>query len=354
VQDYVTAPGVDDAVAKFLLPETLGFGQVPAPLMFSAQWRDGQWSRGLLEPYAPIQIEPGARALHYAEVVFEGMKAYAVNGAAPNLFRPRENWLRLSRSANRLSMPMVPETLFFQGLDALVKRCRPAIPAESGRALYLRPFIFGTEPGYHLRNSTQFRFMIIANPVEAYASGPMRVAIERCDVRAAVGGVGATKTAANYAPSLRASTAAATRGLNVALWLDAREQRYVQELSGMNFFAVIDGELHTPELDGAILPGVTRDSLLALGTHLGYRVHERRMALDELIAQLEAGRCSELFACGTGAIVCPIAELVERDQRSFKPREVGKIAAHLRDALLAIQESRASDPFGWTRAIPGT
>ena len=352
MQDYSVAPGVEDAVAKFVLPENLGFGQVAAPLMFSAEWSEGQWGKGLLEPYAPIQIEPGARALHYAEVVFEGMKAYAVNGSPPNLFRPRENWLRLSRSANRLSMPMVPEGLFFQALDAIVGRCRAAIPPQSGRALYLRPFIYGTEPGYQLRNSTSFRFMVIANPVEAYASAPMRVAIERCDIRAAVGGVGAAKAAANYAPSFRAATAAAARGLSVALWLDAREQRYIQELSGMNVFAVIDGELHTPELDGAILPGVTRDSLLALGPHLGYRMHERRMAIDELLAQIESGSCSELFACGTGAIVCPIAELAERDQRSFKPREAGKIAAHLRDALLAIQEGRASDPFGWTRPVP--
>jgi branched-chain amino acid aminotransferase len=268
------------------------------------------------------------------------------------LFRPRENWLRLSRSANRLSMPMVPEPLFFQAIDAVVSRGRAAIPRESGRALYLRPFIFGTESGYHLRNSNQFRFMVIANPVEAYAAGPMRVAIERSDVRAAVGGVGAAKASANYAPSLRASTAAAARGLGVALWLDAREQRYIQELSGMNIFALIDGELHTPELDGAILPGVTRDSLLTLGTHLGFRVHERRMAIDELLSQIESGRCSELFACGTGAIVSPIAELTDRDERTYQPAAVGKVAMALRESLLAIQEGRASDPFGWNRSVP--
>jgi branched-chain amino acid aminotransferase len=225
------------------------------------------------------------------------------------------------------------------------------IPRESGRSLYLRPFLFGTEAGYMLRNSTTFRFMVIANPVEIYSSGPMRVAIERDDVRAAVGGVGAAKAAANYAASLRASSAAVARGLTMTLWLDAREQRYIQELSGMNVFAVIRGELHTPVLDGAILPGVTRDSLITLSRHLGLAVHERVMALDELLAQIVSGECSEVFACGTAAIVSPIGLVVDRDRREYVPTQVDAVAAQLREALLAIQERRAPDPFGWTRDV---
>ena len=266
--NYFTAPGVPAALKRFRLPETLGFGAVAAPVMFAADWADGRWGGGRLEPYGPIPILPGARALQYAELVFEGMKAYRVGGCPPNLFRPRENWLRFARSADRLSMPQVPEALFFQALDAVVTACSDFIPRESGRALYLRPFLFGTEAGYLLRNSTEFTFMVIANPVEAYSSGAMRVAIERNDVRAAPGGVGAAKAAANYAASLRASSAAMARGLTVALWLDAHEQQWIQELSGMNVFAVIDGVLHTPSLDGAILPGITRDSLISLARHL--------------------------------------------------------------------------------------
>ncbi len=181
--------------------------------------------------------------------------------------------------------------------------CREIIPRESGRSLYLRPFLYGTEAGYLLRNSTTFSFTVIANPVEIYSSGPMRVAIERDDVRAAVGGVGTAKAAANYAASLRASNAAVARGMTVALWLDAREQRWIQELSGMNLFAIINGELHTPELDGAILPGITRDSLLTLGRHLGLRMVERRIAIDDLLGEITSGECTELFACGTAAIV---------------------------------------------------
>jgi branched-chain amino acid aminotransferase len=177
------------------------------------------------------------------------------------------------------------------------------------------------------------------------------VAIERRDVRAAAGGVGAAKTAANYAASLRGSTAAVTSGHAVALWLDAVSHRYIQELSGMNFFAVIDGELHTPQLDTAILPGVTRDSLIKLARRLGYTVHERQMDVDELLAQIASGRCSEIFACGTAAIVMPISALADMDSRVFKPRETNVIASRLRDTLLAIQERRAPDPFGWIRVL---
>jgi branched-chain amino acid aminotransferase len=347
---HVINAGLARALREFELPAQLGFGPVAAPAMFSAEWTEGRWNEGELLPYGPIEIFPGARALQYAELVFEGMKAYRV-GPTPNLFRPRENWLRMSRSAQRLAMPTVPEALFFEAVEAVVRACREFIPRESGRALYLRPCLFGTEPGYVLRNSSTFRFMVIANPVEAYSAGPMRVAIERQDVRAAVGGVGAAKAAANYAPSLRASSAAMARGLTVALWLDAKEQRFIQELSGMNVFAVIDGELHTPPLDGAILPGVTRDSLLRLAPHLGFAVLERPMALGDLLGQIRSGRCSELFACGTAAIVSPIALVADDDGEEYLPKQTNIVAAQLREALLAIQEQRSADVFGWTQSV---
>ncbi len=345
------APGVAPALERFTLPDTLGFGSVAAPVMFSAEYAHGRWNEGELLPFGPIDILPGARALQYAELVFEGMKAYSVGRDWPNLFRPRENFLRFARSAERLAMVSVPEDLFFTALDAIAGHCHALVPRVSGQSLYLRPFLFGTEAGYLLRNSTNFRFMVIANPVDPYSSGSMRVAIERRDVRAAVGGVGAAKAAANYAASLRASSGAMTRGYSIALWLDAREQRFIQELSGMNLFAVIRGELHTPALDGAILPGITRDSLLTLSRHLGFVVHERAIEIDRLLAEMASGECSELFACGTAAIVSPISALADPDGREYAPREVGVVAARLREALLAIQERRAPDPFGWTRDV---
>ncbi len=351
MSDYDIAPGVAPALERFVLPEKLGFGAVNAPVMFSAEWREGQWQRGALLPYGPIEVWPGSRALQYAELVFEGLKAYKVAQPRPNYFRAQDNCRRMERSAQRLSMPIVPEALFFQGIEAVTRACTPFIPGRSGQSLYLRPFLYGTESGYLLRNSLTFRFMVIANPVEAYATGAPTIAIERREVRAAAGGIGAAKAAANYAASLRASSSALARGHTVALWLDAVEHRCIQELSGMNFFAVIDGELHTPELDGAILPGITRDSLLALAPRLGYVVHERPMVLDELLAQITSGHCSELFACGTAAIVMPIAALAEADERAYRPAHTGEVAARLRAALLAIQERREPDPFGWTREV---
>ena len=353
VPPFEVAPGVAAALQSFRTPETLGFGAVAAPVMFAADWSEGRWGRGRLLPYGPIEIAPGARALHYGELVFEGLKAYRVGGDTPNLFRPEENWRRLFRSAERLSMAPVPRSLFIQALDAVVAACCPFIPRQSGRSLYLRPFLFGTEPGYLLRNSESFTFMVIANPVEVYSAGPMRVAIERADIRAAAGGLGAAKTSANYAASLRASNAAVARGQTVALWLDAQEHRWIQELSGMNLFAVIRGELHTPSLDGAILPGITRDSLLTLGRHLGFKVIERRIAIDELLSQIDSGECSEIFACGTAAIVSPIGLLSDPGggARDRVPQRVDAVAAQLREALLAIQERRAPDDFGWTRDV---
>jgi branched-chain amino acid aminotransferase len=349
---YRVHPGVQAALASFTLPDQLGFGLVAAPVMFSAECTRGQWTRGELLPYGPIEILPGARALHYAELVFEGLKAYRVGTDHPNLFRPKENWHRLCRSAQRLSMPAVPEDLFLEALEAVAGSLAPFVPNRSGTSLYLRPFIFGTESGYQVRSSTSFRFMVIANPVEIYSSGPMRVLIERNDVRAMVGGVGAAKAAANYAASLRATTAAVARGYTVSLWLDSREQRYIQELSGMNLFAVIGGQLHTPALDGAILPGITRDSLITLARHRGYRVHERPMPIGELLHMLNTGECSELFACGTAAIVAPIATLADPEGAEHVPRHVDGVAAELREALLSIQERRAPDLFRWTRTVP--
>ena len=327
--------------------------------MFAADW-SGQWSRGRLMPYGPIAIAPGARALQYAELVFEGLKAYRVGaGAQTCLSAGKLAGLHAFRGAVVDAAGAGGAVL--SAIDAVVASCLDVIPRQSGRSLYLRPFLFGTEAGYLIRNSATFTFMVIANPVEPYSSGAMRVAIERGDVRAAVGGVGAAKTAANYAASLRASTSAAARGMTVTLWLDAQEHRWIQELSGMNLFAVIGGALHTPSLDGAILPGVTRDSLLRLGAHLGYEVVERRMAIDELLAQIESGECTELFACGTAAIVSPIAVLSDSvtaeggeggRRREYAPRRVDAGAATLRDALLAIQERRAPDIFHWTRDVP--
>ncbi|HEV7432978.1 MAG TPA: branched-chain amino acid aminotransferase [Steroidobacteraceae bacterium] len=339
------------SVEDFRLPETLGFGLVPAPVMYSAAYENGQWSRGQLLPYGPIEILPGARALHFAEQAFEGMKAYRVARPVANLFRANDNCARFRRSAERIAMCAVPDSLFLEGIRAVVGACTPLVPGKSGQSLYLRPFLFGTEPGYAVRASHTARFMVIANPSEAYAAGPMKVLIEREQVRAASGGLGAVKAGANYAASLLATTRAIQHGYAVALWLDPVTRQNIEELSGMNLFAVIGDELHTPRLNDSILPGVTRDSLIRLARDLGWRVIERPMPIAELLAQLSSGECRELFACGTAAIVCPISMVGDTDGRQYQPAAIDERARILRERLLAIQERRAPDPYGWISEV---
>lgn len=350
--DSVIHDSVWQALGDFRLPESLGFGLVPAPVMYSAIFEHGKWSRGELLPYGPIEILPGARALHFAEQAFEGMKAYRVDRALANLFRARDNYARFRRSAERIAMAAVPEALFLEGIQAVTGACTAIVPDRSGQSLYLRPFLFGTEPGYSVRASSTARFMVIANPSEAYAAGAMKVLIEREQVRAARGGVGSAKTGANYAASLLASTRAIERGYTVALWLDPVARQNIEELSGMNLFAVIGDELHTPVLNDSILPGVTRDSLIRLARDAGARVVERKIPIAELLAQISSGECRELFACGTAAIVCPISAVGDADGREYQPAAVDERARSLRDQLLAIQERRAPDPYGWTSEVP--
>ena len=350
--DFVIHNSVWKALDDFRLPEKLGFGLIPAPVMYSATFEDGKWSQGQLLPYGPIEILPGARALHFAEQAFEGMKAYRVDRPLANLFRACDNYARFRRSAERIAMTAVPEALFLEGIQAVTGACTVIVPDSSGQSLYLRPFLFGTEPGYSVRASTTARFMVIANPSEAYAAGAMKVLIEREQVRAAHGGVGSAKTGANYAASLLASTRAIERGYTVALWLDPVARQNIEELSGMNLFAVIGDELHTPVLTDSILPGVTRDSLIRLARAAGARVVERKMPIADLLAQLASGECRELFACGTAAIVCPISAVGDADGREYQPAAVDERARTLREQLLAIQERRAPDPYGWTSEVP--
>ena len=345
---YAIRNDVWKSVAGFRLPETLGFGLVSAPVMFSATFEKGKWDQGELLSYGPIEMLPGARALHFAEQAFEGMKAYRVGRSTANLFRAGDNYARFRRSAERIAMTAVPEQLFLEGIHAVVGACTQFVPDKSGQSLYVRPFLFGTEPGYAVRASNTARFMVIANPSDCYAAGAMKVLIEREQVRAAAGGLGTVKAGANYAASLLASTRAVSSGYTVALWLDPLTRSNIEELSGMNLFAVIGDELHTPVLNDSILPGITRDSLMVLARDSGRPIVERAMPIAELLQQLSSGECSEVFSCGTAAIVCPISVIGDADGREYRPAKVDDRARILRERLLAIQERRAPDPYGWT------
>jgi branched-chain amino acid aminotransferase len=338
------------ALDQFQAPQPLGFGRVTGPAMFVADYREGQWGEGELMPYAPITLNPAATSLQFAQQCFEGLKAFWVKQDRPALFRPDQNHQRMQRSAARLCMPDIPESLFLQGVCEVTRAMQGLIPRDSGQSLYLRPMLYGCDTQYPLAGSENFRFVIVCSPSAAYFAKPIRVLVEREACRAAVGGTGDVKAGGNYAASLLATRQCIAKGFDQPLWLDPKERRYLEELSAMNICAVVDGELHTPALNGSILPGITRATLLTLAQDLGHKAVERPMDIDALLNDIASGRCSELFACGTAAIVNPISAVAD-GERLETLRETNAFAAQLKRSLLDMQEGRAKDPRGWMHAI---
>lgn len=338
---------VADLIAGYRLPEKIPFGAEMAPVMYRAEYSDGAWQPGALVPYADVSVSPASTALQFAQQAFEGMKAYKAAHLRPVLFRPNMNWRRFARSATRLKMPAVPAALFAEALSSVAGSLAGFIPSGRGQSLYLRPTLFGLDSQFAVRSSERFLFLLLASPSDAYYANPIRIMIERENCRAARGGTGAEKVGGNYAASILANEKCVERGFDQSLWLDPTTGENIEELSAMNFMAVIDDALHTPVLSGSLLEGVTRDSLLALARHRGIDATARRMPIDELLRDIEQGRCSELFACGTGAIVAPIAAIGEADGRDWPLPNVGRRSSEFRDALLDIQEGRVDDPFGW-------
>ncbi len=297
-------------------------------------------------------LDPAAKVLHYSQEIFEGLKAYARSDGNPCLFRPQDNARRLNLSAERMCMPEIPLAIFMEGVERLTALAQPYIPVSSGGALYLRPFMIGVDAALMMGASRRHEFYVIASPSMAYHEGRMRVMVERQACRAALGGTGAVKVGGNYAAALHSSERAKRLDFDQTLWLDPEHRRYIEELSGMNLFALIDGELHTPALSGSILPGITRDSLICLARQFGYTVRERRLAIEELLAAVADGRCTEFFACGTAAVVTPISVLGHPDGERLALPEAAPVAERLRGALVDIQEGRRQDQFAWVHPLP--
>ena len=342
-------PAIAVAIKNFKLPELLPFGQVMAPVMASCTYENGKWSELELLPYGPISMYPNAKVLHYAQEIFEGMKAYRVGGLGPFVFRPDENHLRFNRSAERMAMPHLPFQLFMQASLELVSYCADFVPRRSGESLYLRPFMFATEEALGIKPSDKFRFMVIASPSGSYFStGGLSVLVERHGARAFPGGTGYAKAGGNYAASLLSAIKTKQLGFVQTLWLDGRDKKYIEEMSGMNFFAVVNGELHTPEVNDSILEGITRKSIITLARDAGIKVVEKKIDINELLLDIKAERCTEAFACGTAAIIAPIDYLAEETGERFPLRDhEGKMALVLREMLLSIQEGRATDKYKW-------
>lgn len=343
-------PEAQRALDNFHLDEgPIGFGTLMAPVMYRTDYKQGSWGEGRILPHAPIEVSPASKILHYAPSIFEGLKAYhsGVNEVA-NFFRSEKNRARLNCSAERMCMPALPEQFFNEGINAVTLLCQELIPNQQGQSLYLRPFIFGTEAQLGMGESASYTFLVIASPSEVYHDGEMRVLVERNSCRSVQGGTGTVKAGANYAMSLYSAKQVQLKGFHQSLWLDPKEMHFVEELSGMNLFAVIDGTLVTPQLNDTFLPGITRDSILTLAFHLGYQTSEEPLAIDYLLQSIESGLCSEVFSCGTATIISPICCIGDRGKEYRLPDKY-TVANELLDKLLAIQECRQPDPFDWIR-----
>ena len=328
--------------------DDLAFGQVRTDHMFLADYRDGAWRDARIVPYGPFALDPSNLALHYGQSVFEGMKATRDVAGEVKLWRPDRHAARLNRSAARLMMAEVPEELFLDAVDALVALESDWVPPGEGSALYIRPFLFATENGVGVRPADAYRFAVFTCPVGPYYATPVKLLAETHYVRAAVGGVGEAKAAGNYAASLLPARLAQEAGCDQVLWLDAKEHRYVQEVGTMNLLFVIEGRVVTPVTDGAILHGITRDSILRLLADDGRPADVRPVDIREVVAAHDAGLLTEAFGAGTAAVVSDVASItVEGRELVLPPADERPVSSWIRDRINGIRSGRLPDPYGW-------
>ncbi|MEI7872842.1 MAG: branched-chain amino acid aminotransferase [Alphaproteobacteria bacterium] len=333
-----------------------GFGRVFTDHMVTIRYHESQgWHDAKIEPRAPIPMDPAAAVLHYAQEIFEGLKAYRTADGGATLFRPEENARRFQQSAERLAMPILPESVFLEACDLLVNTDRAWIPDGDG-SLYLRPFMFANEIFLGVKPSSDYLFLVIASSVGAYfkTSAPaVSVWVSPDYTRAAPGGTGAAKCGGNYAASLIAQAEATKHGCDQVVFLDAAERRWVEELGGMNIFFVFDdGSMVTPPLGGTILPGITRSSLLTLAKDKGIAVREERYSIQQWKADAASGRLREAFACGTAAVVTPIGTVRAPDgEFTIGNGGSGASTEALKATLVGIQRGTTADPHGWIHKV---
>jgi branched-chain amino acid aminotransferase len=346
-----------DAATRAKLMKDPGFGQVFTDHMTTIQYKNGiGWYNARVHPREAIPMDPASAVLHYAQEIFEGLKAYRTDDGGVVLFRADANARRFHDSALRLAMPPLPDELFLGSIAELVRLDRAWVPTDPEGSLYLRPFMYASEPFLGVRPSAEYRYVLIASPVGSYfKSGlkPVCVWVAPDYSRAAQGGTGAAKCGGNYAASLAAQAEAAANGCDQVAFLDAARRRFVEELGGMNvFFVYDDGTLVTPPLTGTILPGVTRDSVITLARGAGHKVEERPVSYTSWRIDAKQGRLREVFACGTAAVLTPIGAVRSRRHRfTIGDGGTGEVTANLRKALIDIQRGRAEDPYGWVQRI---
>lgn len=329
------------------------FGKTFSDHMFLMEYnsKDG-WHDARIVPHEPIPMDMGAMVFHYAQEIFEGMKAYRREDGQVQFFRPFENIRRMAASGARVSMPAMDEDMFMEALRRLVEVDKDWVPHEKGASLYIRPFMIATDVGLGVHASDSYLFCILTCPVGNYypeGINPIKILIEDEDVRAVRGGTGFAKCGGNYAASIRASKRAAEQGFAQVLWLDGVERKYIEEVGAMNIMFKIDGKVVTPALNGSVLPGITRKSSLALIKSWGYDVEERQISVEELVAAAKAGKLEEAWGTGTAAVVSPVGQLTYKGETLVVGTgNIGEVTQKLYDGLTGIQWGKIEDPYEWT------
>ena len=334
----------------------LGFGNYYTDHMFIMNYDEGQgWHDPRIVPYGPVSLDPAAMVLHYAQEVFEGLKAYRTADGKIQLFRPEKNMARLNVSCERLCIPKIDEEFAIKAIKTLVKVDEDWIPTEPETSLYIRPYIYATDAHVGVHAAKHLTFSIILSPVGAYYPNgiePVKIFVEQKYVRATPGGTGFTKAGANYAISLKGQEEAEAQGYVQTLWLDGVERKYIEEVGSMNVFFMLKDEIVTPALVGSILGGITRMSIIELLRSKGYTVNERRITIDELMEKYEKGELLEAFGTGTAAVISPIGELKYGDKvMTVNNGKIGEVSQMLYDTLTGIQWGKIPDTMGWTVTV---
>ncbi|WP_067699317.1 branched-chain amino acid aminotransferase [Nocardia jejuensis] len=337
-----------------------GFGRFFTDHMVSVDYIDGEWINGSVQPYGPLPMDPATMVFHYGQAIFEGLKAYRQADGSIATFRVDANAARFRRSAARMAMAELPEELFIESIRQLLEVDSDWVPPAGGEeSLYLRPFLFSTEVGLGVKPASAYKYLLLASPAGAYFKGglkPVKVWLSTEYVRAAPGGTGEAKVAGNYAASLLAQQQATEKGCDQVVWLDACEHKYVEEMGTNNLFFVFgsgsEARLVTPELSGSLLPGITRDSLITLAADSGYKVEERKISVEEWRKGVESGEITEVFGCGTAAVVIPVGSVRSAGgEFTIGDGEPGEVTMALRDTLTGIQRGTFADNHGWMRTL---
>jgi branched-chain amino acid aminotransferase len=343
---------VETSKLKDINLENLPFGRFFTDHMLEADYENGEWKNVEIKPYQPMLLEPSLAALHYGQAIFEGIKAYKDADGNAAIFRPFDNFKRFNISAERMNMPVVPEEIFIEGMRMLIDLDKNWIPSMPDHSLYIRPFMFSSDPVIGVKPSDTYKFLIILSPTGPYYAAPMRIYVEETYTRAAPGGVGYSKNAGNYGGSMLATAMAKKQGYDQVLWTDAFEHKYLQEVGTMNVFFVIGNQVITPSLeDGTILAGVTRDSAMTVLTEMGLDVVEKKISIDELIAAHKSGELREVFGTGTAATISLIKELKYKDYIMHFDTDSWKTAPELKKRLNNIRNGVTADTHGWMYKI---